>query len=420
MESNRPPLTRLALPWLSAALGLSLAISCGLLLAQLLMSPPFSELWKLAMYFGLAGGATMTAGWLTLHNADRALGLSIQAKAFLGGIISSIVALLNVLIIAGLMFVSTGHDLKLLVSVILFSAVVTAFLSLWVARNVAGRLDVIAAAVKSLASGDLKARARVVGGDEVTRLAADVNALGDRLQQAEDQRRALEHERRELTTAISHDLRTPLASLRAMVESLADGVVDGDESKRYYGTMRREIERLNRMIDDLFELARIDAGALPLHRELISVEEVAADVVDALQPQARLNSVAVGLRASGRVTANIDGARMERAIANLVRNAIQHTPAGGRIDVAVERENGWVDVRVSDTGEGIDPADLPRIWDRFYRAEKSRRRGPGDAGGAGLGLAIVRGIVEAHGGTVAAESAPERGSTFTLRLPSST
>src|SRR5260370_32536909 len=174
--------------------------------------------------------------------------------------------------------------------------------------------------------------------------------------------------------------------------------------------MRREIERLSRMIDDLFELARIDAGALPLHRELISVEEVAADVVDALQPQARLNGVDVELHASGRVTASLDGARMERAIANLVRNAIQHTPAGGRIDVAVERQNGSVDVRVTDSGEGIDPVDLPRIWDRVYRAEKSRRRGPGDADGAGLGLAIVRGIIEAHGGSVAAESAPERGS----------
>jgi signal transduction histidine kinase len=394
------------------------AIGGGVILAQLLMSPPTSELAELAGYFALSGALTIGGGWLALRTADRNLSLSILGKTFLGGIIASAAALLNVLVIAGLMFVSTGHDLKLLICLTLFSAVATASLSFWVARSVAGRLDIIASAVKSLAGGDLKARAGVAGDDEVSRLAADVNALGRRLQEAEDEREALDRERRELTTAISHDLRTPLASLRAMVEALDDGLIEGAEITRYYGVMRREIDRLSRMIDDLFELARIDAGALPLKRELISVEEIAADVVDAMQPQALLNSVSVELQSSEPANANLDGARMERAIANLVRNAIQHTPSGGRIAVAVERENGWIDVRVSDDGEGIDPVDLPHIWDRFYRAEKSRYRGVGDGVGAGLGLAIVRGIVEAHGGNVAAQSSPDGGSVFTLRLPS--
>ena len=107
---------------------------------------------------------------------------------------------------------------------------------------------------------------------------------------------------------------------------------------------------------------------------------------------------------------------VERAIANLVRNAIGHTPSGGRIEVSVERQDGWIDIRVADTGEGIDAEDLPRIWERFYRAEKSRHRSGGDDG-AGLGLAIVRGIVEAHGGRVSAESSPGSGATFTMRLP---
>lgn len=406
------------MPWFGAILGLAVAIGGGVILAQLLMSPPASELAELAGYFALSGALTIGGGWLALRAADRNLSLSILAKTFLGGIIVSAAALLNVLVIAGLMFVSTGHDLKLLICLILFSAVATASLSFWVARSVAGRLDIIAGAVKSLARGDLKARASVDGGDEVSRLAEDVNALGRRLQEAEDEREALDRERRELTTAISHDLRTPLASLRAMVEALDDGIILGAEITRYYGVMRREIDRLSRMIDDLFELARIDAGALPLKRELISVEEIAADVVDAMQPQALLNSVSVELRSSEPANANLDGARMERAIANLVRNAIQHTPSGGRIAVAVERENGWIDVRVSDDGEGIDAADLPRVWDRFFRAEKSRHRSTGDGDGAGLGLAIVRGIVEAHGGTVAAQSSPGRGSAFTLRVPS--
>lgn len=159
-----------------------------------------------------------------------------------------------------------------------------------------------------------------------------------------------------------------------MAEALDDGLVDGDEGRRYYAKMRREIERVNRMLDDLLELARLDAGALQLNRERVSVEEIAADVVDALEPQARLREVEVALQANGGATALLDGSRIERAIANLVRNAIGHTQAGGRVEVSVERQNGWIDVRVADTGEGIDPEDLPRIWDRFYRAEKSRRR----------------------------------------------
>ena len=416
METTRAPLTRSALPWLGAALGLALAIGCGVLIAELLMSPPSNELWELGAYFTLAGAATLGVGWLALRVGDRALGLSIQAKTFAGGLIAGGIALLNVLIIAQLMFISTEHDLKLLAAVVVFSGVLSALFSLWVARTISGRLAAITGAVRALAGGDLDTRVAVEGGDEVARLAADVNTLALRLREADKQRQALDRERRELTTAISHDLRTPLASLRAMVEALDDGVVSGDEATRYHTTMRREIERLNRMIDDLLELARLDAGALQLNRERVSVEEIAADVVDALRPQARLKGVTVDLNTNGPASALLDGSRIERAIANLLRNAIGHTPEGGKVAVDVGRANGWIDVRVADTGEGIEAADLPRIWERFYRAEKSRRREPDDDG-AGLGLAIVRGIVEAHGGSVIAESAPGQGATFTMRLP---
>ena len=416
METTRAPLTRSALPWLGAALGLALAIGCGVLIAELLMSPPSNELWELGAYFTLAGAATLGVGWLALRAGDRALGLSIQAKTFAGGLIAGGIALLNVLIIAQLMFISTEHDLKLLAAVAVFSGAVSALFSLWVARTISGRLAAITGAVRALAGGDLDTQVAIEGGDEVARLAADVNTLALRLREADKQRQALDRERRELTTAISHDLRTPLASLRAMVEALDDGLVSGDEATRYHTTMRREIERLNRMIDDLLELARLDAGALQLNRERVSVEEIAADVVDALRPQARLKGVTVDLSTNGPVGALLDGSRIERAIANLLRNAIGHTPEGGKVAVDVGRANGWIDVRVADTGEGIETADLPRIWERFYRAEKSRRREPDDDG-AGLGLAIVRGIVEAHGGSVIAESAPGKGATFTMRLP---
>ena len=147
MESTSPPLVRIALPWLGAIAGLAVAIGSGLLLAELLMSPPLSELAKLALYFALAGAATLGAAWLILLALERTMALSIRAKALISGLAAGAVALLNVLIIAELMFVSTEHDLKVLLIVVVFSAVVTVVLSAWVARNVAGRLKLIAGVV---------------------------------------------------------------------------------------------------------------------------------------------------------------------------------------------------------------------------------------------------------------------------------
>jgi signal transduction histidine kinase len=333
--------------------------------------------------------------------------------------VATSVALLNVMIVAQLMFVSTSHDLNLLIALIVFSAVVTGFFSLWVARTITERVSAVSAAIRSLAGGDLRARIDMAGGDELAHLAADVNSLATRLHATEEERAALDRERTELTAAISHDLRTPLASLRAMVEALDDQVVtDTVERERYYGTMRREIDRLSRMIDDLFVLAQIDAGALRLQPQPVDLCEIAADVVDAMQAQAQRAEIQLRLDASLPARRlDLDGARIERALANLLRNAIEHTPAGGAVRVSVTQANGAVEVSVSDDGEGIDPADAPRIWERFYRAEKSRHRARGGADGVGLGLAIVRGIVEAHGGSVAVDSMPGHGATFVIRLP---
>ena len=395
-----------------------LAVGSGILLAELLMSPPAGELRSLTAYLALSGTATVGAGWLILRGTDHFLGLSIRAKASLGGILAGSVALLNVFVTAQLMFISTSHDLKLLIALIVFSGIVTIFFSIWVAYSVTSRLTMVTEGVRALAAGDYGARVEVSGKDEVSRLAVDVNVLAVRLLTAEHERATLDKEKRDLTAAVSHDLRTPLASLRAMVEALDDRVVDDPgEVRRYYATMRKEIERLSRMIDDLFELSRIDSGDLSLDRHLVSLDEIAAEVVDGMQAHARQKDITLAIDGpAGSPRILIDGSRIERAIANLVRNAVEHTPPGGRINVNVRSDDGWVTLTVKDSGAGISAEDLPHIWERFYRAEKSRRRANGGGDGAGLGLAIVRGIVEAHGGRVGAESPHNGGAIFTIQV----
>ncbi|HML99042.1 MAG TPA: HAMP domain-containing sensor histidine kinase, partial [Tepidiformaceae bacterium] len=278
---------------------------------------------------------------------------------------------------------------------------------------------VVARGIRELAAGDLEARAAVPGADEVAALASDVNALALRLGEARAERIALDRERRDLTASISHDLRTPLSTIRAMVDALDDGVVsDTAGMKRYFVTIRRDIERLDRMIDDLFELAQMDAGALRLQRDHVALHEIVGDVVSAMRPRAEQAGLTLDLVIAGETSeALLDGDRLERAVANLLRNAIEHTPPGGRVWVTVAESGGQVSLEVADTGEGIDPAVLPNIWTRFYRAERSRARPDAGSDGAGLGLAITRGIVEAHGGTVEVASEPDLGTTFTVRIP---
>jgi len=409
----------LTAPWVGAALTLALAVGAGVLLTELLMSPPGAELRELAAYFAIAGASTMILGWLGVRLVERSVRLTLRVKAFLAAITASAMALINVLIIAQLMFVSTAHDLKLLVAVIGFSGVVTVCFTMWMASAASRRIGAVAGGIRALAADDYVGRVYVDGGDEVSRLADDVNTLASRLDEAERARDSLDRERRDLTAAISHDLRTPLASMRAMVEALDDAVVvDAAEVARYHEALRREIERLSRMVDDLFELSRIDAGMMRLELQALPLQEIAAEIVDAMSAQARRGDIALTLYVDGDPpTVRVDGNRIERAISNLVRNALEHTPSGGDVCVRVRAHEPYVEVSVADSGKGIASDDLPRIWNRFVRGDKARNRDNNPDGG-GLGLAIVRGIVEAHGGVVRAESRPEEGSVFAMLIPS--
>ncbi len=203
--------------------------------------------------------------------------------------------------------------------------------------------------------------------------------------------------------------------IRARVEALADGVVDEPASaQRYLQTVRRDVQALSALIDDLFQMAQLEAGGLPLERAPGSLADLISDTLESFAALAAEHLVTLSGQAEGVDPFTMDTARIGRVLANLVGNAVRHTPAGGAVTVQATRTGTMVRVEVADTGEGIAAADLPRIFEQFYRGEKSRNR---TTGGAGLGLAIARAIVEAHGGHIGADSAPGRGTRVFFTLP---
>ena len=250
---------------------------------------------------------------------------------------------------------------------------------------------------------------------ELAELSDGLTTAHERLAKARSRERALEASRRELVAWVSHDLRTPLAGLRAMAEALEDQVViNPREVSQYHTQIRREVERLTLMIDDLFELSRIHAGALRLSRRMVGLEDVVAEVVASAEPVARAKRVRLTGAAVRNMPVFIDSAEMGRALRNLVTNAIRHTPSDGVVDVLAEVRSGMACVSVSDACGGISPSDLPRVFDVAFRGEQARTPGPLE--GAGLGLSIARGIVEAHSGQIAVRNAGP-GCQFLIRLP---
>jgi signal transduction histidine kinase len=251
---------------------------------------------------------------------------------------------------------------------------------------------------------------------ELDRLADELQDMSRRLAEAHEREQALESARRELVAWVSHDLRTPLAGIRAMAEALQDGVVDDpDTVARYHATIQSETDRLARLVDDLFELSRIQAHRLSLTLERASLGDVVSDALASSQALADAKGVVLeGRAAGGGVPVELSTPEMGRVLRNLLDNAIRHTPAGGRIVVELGRDDRCAHVVVADQCGGIPTGDLDRVFDPAYRGDSART--PEAARGGGLGLAIARGLVEAHGGTVIVSNV-DHGCRFTVQLP---
>jgi len=266
-------------------------------------------------------------------------------------------------------------------------------------------------AAQRMRDGEETAPVLVTGDNEIGRLASAFNDMAAH-------RARLEEQRKDMVSDVAHELRTPLSNIRGWLEAAQDGLAEPDPA--FIASLHTEAVQLQHIIDDLQDLAAADAGVLRLHPEPVRVEDVLDQVAAAHQGRAETAGVALTVRAPAAdapvppLTA--DPVRLRQAVGNLVSNAVRHTPAGGRVTLhaRLSGAGGQVVLDVADTGSGIAADDLPHVFDRFWRAEKSRNR---RTGGSGLGLAIVRKLVEAHGGSVAVESTEGQGSVFTLRLP---
>ncbi|ONH24418.1 sensor histidine kinase [Pseudofrankia asymbiotica] len=343
------------------------------------------------------------------------------------------------------MFLS-HHDLRVVLIVVAVSAVVATASAVRLGRPVVAATGSLTRAADTL--GDpVYQRADRIPTAELTALARTLDATHVRLVEARARERALEASRRELVAWISHDLRTPLAGIRATAEALSDGLVtDAGTTARYHRQMLADAERLTGMVDDLFELARLQAGALQLALEKVSLADIVSDAVATVDPIARARRVVVTGNADDAVYVDADATQVSRALINLLVNAIRHTPDDGTVEVQVGRTggasragdgggNGGADgggdgaaaggraiVAVADRCGGIPTEDLPRVFDLGFRGETART--PGDGGDhphqprvrSGIGLAIVRGIVEAHGGDVTVHN-QHGGCRFVVALP---
>lgn len=279
------------------------------------------------------------------------------------------------------------------------------------------RLRELEDAARRLGAGDRTARASVAGGDEIAAVSAAFNRMAAEITARIDQVEQSDNARRQLLADVSHELMTPLTAMRGYLETLrmTELTLPPEVRDRHLGIVLEETLRLQAIVGDLLELARLGASDLPLRRERLPAGDLLARLTARHGPAAAEKGVALTTRLDPDVqTIDADPGRLEQALQNLVANALRHTPAGGEVAVTASAAPGRVVLRVRDTGEGIPPDHLPHIFDRFYRADPSRT---GASGGSGLGLSIVKEIVERHGGTVDVTSTRGQGTVFEIGLP---
>jgi len=357
---------------------------------------------------GIAVAITIVGGVILKLMAGRSIGAMLTLVAF----VTVGTSLAGVVAIVGLMLGTVGDPVLELLAVAGLAGLAVA---LFFSRRLTKATRTLLGAVREVGDSGIYTPPDIPLPAELAGLSEGLAEAHDRLGKARAREQALEASRRELVAWVSHDLRTPLAGLRAMAEALEDQVVtDPREVSHYHSQIRRETNRLSAMIDDLFELSKIHAGTLRLSPRLVGLEDLVAEVVASAEPVARVKGIRLAGSAVRGMPVFIDTAEMGRAVRNLVINAIRHTPPEGTIEVLGEIQSGMACVSVADECGGIPVGDLPRVFDVAFRGESART--PDPSGGAGLGLSIARGIVDAHSGQISVRNTGP-GCQFLIKLP---
>jgi signal transduction histidine kinase len=361
----------------------------------------------------VAAGATAVVGAVGAAVLWRSRHRSLQVLVPAVAVVTLLAVVAGLLGAAAAMFLS-AHDLQVVLVVAVTAGVLGVALAIGLGRAVLRGSQTLVEAAHSLGRGDAAVFSPRPVTSELATIADEISHAGETLARSRERQAALEASRRELVAWVSHDLRTPLAGMRAMAEALEDGMVD--DPAAYHRQIRMDVDRLAALVDDLFELSRIQAGALQLSLDDVALADLVSDSVHDVDALARTRGVHLsGGVDGGAVLADRD--ELRRALVNLVVNAVRHTPHDGAVTVTARQEGEHAVLTVQDACGGIPDADLERLFETGFRGESSRTPGP-DVGG-GIGLAIVAGIVAAHHGTVdVANHGP--GCRFAIRLPLTT
>ncbi len=321
------------------------------------------------------------------------------------------------LVVVSLLMIVSGHA-ALLVAAIVVAAGILAFLG---ARLIAGGIIRDVGAIRdgltAVGRGAIDVRIETDARDELAQLAGAANAMIDDLRTQALAKDQSDSARRHLVAAVSHDLRTPITSLRLLAEAVSDDIVDGELRQAYLGRMRTHIDALSALIDDLFELSRLEAGDINWSLERVQLGELVGETVEAMRLEAEAKGVAVVASVSATLApARANPEKIQRVLFNLIQNAIRHTPGDGSVMVRAEPAAAGIEVEIVDTGDGIAPEERDHVFTAFYQGGTQAAR---TGGGAGLGLAVARAIVEAHGGRIwLADS--QRGTRVRFSLPVAT
>ncbi len=371
----------------------------------------------LATIVGIALLCAIAVGGLGLIVLRLLRGASMLLQLFVVVVSAILSVTVGMIAASGAMYIS-GHDLVVMFSVTGASALVSLGVALVLGRAFTRNSNRLRMLAQALGDGERVAvRPNRSDTTEFAALADDLAATSERLARAREEVAAIDASRRELVAWISHDLRTPLAGLRAMAEALEDNMAD--DPQRFHRQMRSQVDHLSAMVDDLFELSKINSGTLTLTMEPLSLYDLASDAVAELGALARSRDITLKAPARGDFMVVGDPRELARVVGNLLMNAIQHSPAGSVISVSTSHgEHGDVVLTVEDAGGGIPESDLSKVFQAGWRATSSRTPEQlwGQSPGAGLGLAIVQGIVEAHAGAITVENV-DGGCRFDVRLP---